>query len=329
MSLRVPSDRPVFDGFAAYHDRETGPYLATHEGERRMAVGRFYAACAAGGAGALALLLFGPFHSENLEFGMLAAGIGVMAGVFFLNRTRAEITHGLLERVASYFGFTYSGKAGRPALYDQFRRLKLIPGHNREAFEDAVSGVYGGAPFSFCEAHLEMQSSGKKNSRRTVFHGQLFTIDYPKRFLGSTVVQRDLGVLNALTKPSKEYSRVGLASPKFEKVFEAWSTDQVEARDLLDPIVLERFEELERLFGGKKIRAAFDGGKLLIAVETGDRLNIGTMFKPIDGCERVEIILKEFDVIFDLIDVLLKRLEARLAGAFSLADVKMKSANHR
>jgi hypothetical protein len=43
---------------------------------------------------------------------------------------------------------------------------------------------------------------------------------------------------------------------------------------------------------------------------------------------RVENILKEFDVIFDLIDVLLKRPETRTKGAFSLADVKAKSANH-
>jgi hypothetical protein len=256
----------------------------------------------------------------------LLAGAG--AGGYCLNRARAEITNGLLERIAAQFKFTYAAKPGRPALYDQFRRLKLIPGHNREKFEDAVSGVYADAPFSFCEAHLEVQTSGKKKSRRTVFHGQMFAIDYPKRFFGSTVVQRDMGVLNGLTKPSKEYSRVGLASPAFEKAFEAWSTDQVEARELLDPIVLERFEELERLFGGKKVRAAFDGGKLLIAVETGDRLNIGTMFRPIDGAERVEIILKEFDVIFDLIDILLKRLEKRTSGAFSIADVKMRSANH-
>ncbi len=329
MSLRLPSSRPVFDGFAAFHDRETGPYLAAREAERRRAVSRFYAATAAGAVGAAALFIFGPFYSENLEFGLLAFGLGLMTGIFFLNRTRAEITHGLLQRIASKFGFTYAGKADRPALYDQFRRLKLIPGHNREAFEDAVSGVYAGAPFSFCEAHLEMQTSGKHKSRRTVFHGQLFAVDYPKRFLGSTVVQRDMGVLNALTKPSKDYQRVGLASPAFEKTFEAWSTDQVEAREVLDPIVLERFEELERLFGGKKIRAAFDGGKLLIAVETGDRLTIGTMFKPIDGTACVETILKEFDVIFDLIDVSLKRLDTRTAGAFSLADVKANSAHHR
>lgn len=323
MSFSYPSARPVYEGFSAFFEAEIAPWLAEREACRRKAVNQFAAAIGVGAAGAALAFTLSPHLGFLILFGCSALGI------YRLDRARTEITHGLLQRIVGRFGFTYTGDPGRPALYDQFRRLKLIPGHNREKFEDAVSGVYANAPFSFCEAHLEMQTSGKKNSRRTVFHGQMFAIDYPKRFLGSTVVQRDVGVLNGLTKPTRDYSRVGLASPVFEKVFEAWSTDQVEARDLLDPIVLERFQELERLYGGKKIRAAFDGGKLLIAVETGDRLNIGTMFRPIDGAGRVERLLKEFDVIFDLIDVLLKRLDTRTDGAFSLADVKEKSANQR
>jgi hypothetical protein len=46
------------------------------------------------------------------------------------------------------------------------------------------------------------------------------------------------------------------------------------------------------------------------------------MFRPLENKGRVETILSEFDVIFDLIDVLLKRAEKPLASAFSLADVK-------
>jgi hypothetical protein len=58
-------------------------------------------------------------------------------------------------------------------------------------------------------------------------------------------------------------------------------------------------------------------------------MTFGTMFRPIGGVERVEKILKEFDLIFDLIDVLLTRVDARLNGAFTLADVKAKSAHQR
>ncbi len=328
MTLRTPSVRPLYDGFAAYFDRDIAPWLAEREHCRRQAARRFQIAIGVGfGAAAVAFFLR-PFGGASGEAGFLILALCAVLGFFLLERTRAEITHGLLERVVKQFGFTYSGDPGRPALYDQYRRLKLLPGHNREKFEDQVSGRYAGLGFTLGEAHLEIQSSGKRSSRRTVFHGQLLAIDYPKKFCGSTVVQRDMGAFNALSRPSKDFQRVGLSSPLFEKVFEAWSTDQVEAHNLLDPIVLERFQELERLFGGKKLRAAFEGGKLLIAMETGDRLNIGTMFRPIDGTERVERILREFDVVFDLIDVLVKRVETRTNGAFALADVKVRSAHH-
>ncbi len=328
MTLRLPSSRALYDGFAAFYAGDIATWLAERETCRRRAADRFMAAIGVGVAAAAGMFLFRPFGGASGEAGFLVLMGGAVLGFFLLERTRTEITHGLLERIARQFGFTYSGDPGRPALYDQYRRLKLLPGHNREKFEDQVSGKYAGAGFMLGEAHLEMQSSGKRSSRRTVFHGQLLSIDYPRRFRGSTVVQRDLGAFNALSRPSKEFQRVGLSSPAFEKAFEAWSTDQVEAHNLLDPVVLERFQELERLFNGKKLRAAFDDGKLLIAMETGDRLNIGTMFRPIDGAERVERILKEFDLVFDLIDVLVKRVETRTNGAFSLADVKLKSAHH-
>lgn len=328
MVLRPPSARPLYDGFTAFFAGEIAPWLAEREACRGRAVERFLAACGVGVIAAAALLLLRPLGGASNHGALLVLAGCAVLGFFVLERARTEISHGLLERIATQFGFTYSGDPGRPALYDQYRGLKLLPGHNREKFEDQVSGKYAGAGFSLCEAHLEVQSSGKRSRRRTVFHGQLLAIDYPKRFRGSTVVQRDMGAFNALSRPSREFQRVGLSSPVFERVFEAWSTDQVEAHNLLDPVVLERFQELERLFDGKKLRAAFIDGKLLIAMETGDRLTIGTMFKPIGGTQRVERILKEFDVVFDLIDVLIKRVDARTNGAFSLADVKLSSAHH-
>ncbi len=321
MPLTIPSDRREFNGFEGFFDATIAPYLAEKEHERGAAVTNVLILGGATAALSFSLALFGPFGGANLHAAVFLGFGGASLAMWLLNRARADITHGLLRRIAGRLGFTYTGKLERPNYYDDFRRLKLLPGHNREEWEDEVKGVYEGNGFVLCEAHLKFKSSGKNSSTRTVFHGQLFIIDYPKRFLGSTVVLRDAGVLNSLGKPGKHYSRVGLTSPAFEKAFEAWSTDQVEARDLLDPIVLERFQELERLYGGKKLRAAFNGGRLLIALETGDRLNIGTMFAPLHGASRVETILAEFDAVFDLIDIVLKRLEGRIEGAFSVTHV--------
>jgi hypothetical protein len=324
MAIVAPSDRAVFRGFEAYFDDVIAPYLAEKERDRVEAVAKSLIAGAAAAALAMAVAAFAPFGSANIQFAVIIGCAGVFGAAWIVDRARADITHGLLEKIAGELGFRYSGEMERPPYYDRFRRLKLLPGHNREKWEDEVRGEHAGNPFLLCEAHLKVKSSGKNSSARTVFHGQLFVIDYAKRSLGTTVVLRDGGLLNAIMKPGPEFQRVGLASPAFERAFEAWSTDQVEARDLLDPVVLERFQELERLYNGKKLRAAFDDGKLLIAIETGDRFNIGTMFAPINGADRVNAILKEFDVVFDLVDVVLKRVEQPTGGAFTLADVKAR-----
>lgn len=319
--VKIPSARGEFAGFEAWHAEKIAPYLADREKDRVAAVAKVLTVGAATAALAILFAMFGPLGPENLRVAIFIGFGGAALGAWLLKRARQDISHGLLDLVATKLGFRYAGAIARPLYFERFRALKLLPNHNREEWEDEVNGAYCGAAFTLCEAHLKYKTSGKNSSTRTVFHGQLFVIDYPKRFLGTTVLLRDTGLFNALGKPGKAFSRVGLASPIFEKAFEAWSTDQVEARDLLDPVVLERFQELERLFGGKKLRAAFDNGKIYIAIETGDRLNMGSMFEPLTGEGRVETILAAFDAVFDLIDVLLKRL-GRLDGPVALADVR-------
>lgn len=322
MSVTPPSERSEFEGFGAYFDSEISGYLSSKEEARQDALMQAGLILIAFAVICGAIANFAPDGDTKIKGSLFMGLIGFAIATWRVNRTRTDIAGGLLQLVCARLGFSYVQKSGRPDYAAGFDRLKLFPGYNREHWEDEVRGQRGGADFVFCEAHLKYKSSGKNSSTRTVFHGQLLVIDYHKAFLGETVVRRDAGVFNGFGKPGPAFQRVGLVSSEFEKIFEAWSTDQVEARDLLDPLVLERFQELERLFDGGKLRAAFTGGKLLIAVETGDHLNMGSMFKPLHGPERVEAILKAFDAIFDLIDVLTKRIDGRLDGAFTVAALK-------
>ncbi len=253
---------------------------------------------------------------------MAAGMIGLAAAGARVNRTRGEITNELIGRFSEHFGFDYQRSRSRPEYCDPFVRFGLLRRFNREIWEDEIVGDHDGVGFSVIEVHLKYRTGGRKKRTRTVFHGQLIVIDYPRSFAGTTIIKRDANVFNALAKPGRNFKRVGLASSKFEKAFEAWSTDQVEARALLDPVMLERFEELERLFDGAKLRAAFTEGKLYIALEVGDRLNVGTMFRPINGPMRAGRLLKELDLIFDLIDVATRRASAPLNAALSIEDVR-------
>lgn len=322
MSVTPPSVRPEFAGFRAYYEEAIIPYLRRKEDARQSAVMHAGLTVIAGAVLAAAAFRFLPFSEANFQIAAVIGMITLGVAGWRINKTRSDITDGLLEKICGKLNHAYRRDIGRPDYYSEYDRLKLLPRFNREQWEDEVRGERHGADFVFCEAHLKYKSPGKNSRTRTVFHGQLLVIDYHKTFLGETVVRRDRGVFNRLGKPGKAFQKVGIASLKFEKIFEAWSTDQVEARDLLDPVVLERFEELDRLFDGAKLRAAFSGGKLYLALETGDKLNMGSMFTPLEGPARVEKILQEFDVIYDLIDVLIKRLDERMDGAFTVDAVR-------
>ena len=318
MSLRIPSNRDIFRNFQEDYEETILPFLNEQEATRQRAI-KILVTIMAGAVVAAIIIkaasLFGESSGQVAIFVMIA---GAAASFWRFTKSRREISHGLFERVAAALDFKYEASPGPHSQLEDFKRLKLLPRYDSAAFEDHFEGVYENTSFSLCEAHFKLEQRGDDNrSERTVFHGQLIAIDAPKRFLGHTVIQRDKGVFNRLGKPSKAFQRVGLASPAFEKIFEAWSTDQVEARDLLDPLMLERFEALEGLYDGANLCAAFTGGKALIALRVGDRLNMGSMFQPLADDARVENILKELDLIFDLIDVLTKRVDGKLDGPLS------------
>lgn len=318
MTIAPPSGREDYQGLDSYYEDEIVPFLQSQEMRRRSAVMHSGIVFIFTVMFAVAAYLLGPLGEANLHIAFIIGALGLSFAGATLTKARSNITAGLLQRVCGFLGFTYRREPSRPSFASELDRLRLLPGYNRQSWEDEVIGSRHGADFVLCEAHLKKVTRGKRKRVRTVFHGQLLLIDYHKQFFGETVIKRDAGVFNRLMKPGKEFQNVGLVSSRFEKAFEAWSTDQVEARELLDPLVLERFEELERLFDGAKFRAAFSRGKLYVVLETGDKLNMGSMFNPLDRSDRVEAILKEFDLIFDLIDVLLKRIDGPLDAAISV-----------
>lgn len=318
--VKVPSDRPIFATMSDFYERDLRPYLTASEAERRDAV--FFAAGLGFAAFAVAfcIMMIMSRTLGTVHF-VLPGMLGVGLGSFIINRTRNKITDSFLGKIASELGFKYNRKPSTALEFDQFKRLKFFGSFHESEWEDEIVGTHADTDFTVYEAHLT-ERRGKNRTKHTVFHGQLLVINYPRDFFGETVLRRDRGMLNRFGKPAKGFTQVGLASPKFEKAYEAWSTDQVEARFLLDPLVLERFQALEDLFGGANLQAAFTRGKLLISLASGDRLSMGSMFSTLDDQKRVELVLAELDTIFDLIDLAVKPIDGTITEPISLQAVK-------
>jgi hypothetical protein len=311
-------DRPEFVGFNDFYYEKIFPFLNSREFERKRRVKKAIAASFVVGLVAIVGAIFAfmrtqaPGLSTMIGFGGVAlAGV---AGSALLKKLKGETKEFLMSNVCGFIGWNYSVEVIPPPNLEVWLSNGMLPKYDRVKFEDQMSGNAHGADFRFCETHLEKESKNSKGSSnwRTVFRGVILEVDFHREFMGRTVVLRDSGIFNR--KKKNGMKRVGLVDPKFEKIFEAYGTDQVEARYLLTPDFMQRLVDMETKFQGKKSRFGFLGGKLYIGIEAPNQFEAGSMFKPMVDTERTSKILGEIGAIFDVVDAVLKPLKARKPG---------------
>jgi len=261
---------------------------------------------------AIILAIFIFIRTDKFQLGFFALFFGG-AGSFGLYKKLTKTVKGyakgkIVSGICTFIGWTFQEKVTLKPDLDLLGQYALIPkgfgskssSSYRAGFEDQMFGAAHGADFSSVEAHLERRSD---DDWVTAFRGQIMTLTFPRKFLGQTVVLRDKGMFQS--KKRGDMKRVGLVDPVFEKIFEAYSTDQVESRYLLDPAFMQKLVDLERSVDGKRIRFGFIEGQLLIVVETKNRYEAGSMLQPLTSPERTQKILDEIGAIYDIVDAVL------------------------
>lgn len=126
---------------------------------------------------------------------------------------------------------------------------------DRYATEDLVKGKADQTRFYFAEVHAQYQTqtptkNGTKTEWHDIFKGIIFCADFNKNFNSTTVVRpRDLGNrigawFNKNIYAFDNNNVVALENDYFSKNFVTYSNDQIEARYILTPALMERIEEL-------------------------------------------------------------------------------------
>lgn len=182
----------------------------------------------------------------------------------------------LIPQILSQYGFTYDRKAQRIHVADY---KDVLPSYTRAQLADHFWGVHSGIKMSVCELTLKRKSG--KNTR-TVFDGLLCRFDYPKTTKADVAVKSDAGAIGQFFQGVfGTADRVKLEDPTFEAQFDVYSRDQVGARYILTPTVMERILALEAQHRG--LRAIFRGSEVLLAIPDGtDLFNPGSFLKPLD-----------------------------------------------
>lgn len=192
----------------------------------------------------------------------------------------------------------------------------LFPHHyDRYIGEDFVSGKIEKTDFQFSELHTRYKrvTYGSKGQRHeqwiTIFKGLFMHADFNKNFSGTTYVlpdtaERLLGTFGqSLQKLSSRGELVKLEDPEFEKRFVVYSSDQVEARYILTPAIMESMVKLSNRFGGE-IYFSFVGSRVYFANSINDALFEPNVFR--SGINFSDV--KEMFDLLEMISVLVQEL---------------------
>lgn len=264
--------------------------------------------------GLIAGLILGPiFQNDYPVLGAIGwAAIGATAGwgtafTSLNNKYRRAYKDSIIPHLAACFGTLDYRPAVEPDL-KRLAKLGLIPGFGKKVVEDEILGAYRGIPVNIVEAKLE---TGGKNSS-VVFNGLLAELAFPGRFAGTTIVAKDGGVVGNTIRNFVQESRmerVRLEDPDFESRYQVYSSDQIGARALLTPAVMQRLMELERQTQGDPPRLLAEYGTLRVALSKGKADNLfepPSIASPVSGSDMLVELSSDIGSVLELVDAVLE-----------------------
>ncbi|MBL4616825.1 MAG: DUF3137 domain-containing protein [Robiginitomaculum sp.] len=279
---RLETELP--EGFGVFVTEKIKPLFDAFKSTRASSFAQITKFGTIGGiAGALAgfiLFMVKPdIWPASLALFFVSAGIGMIPGFMKLSKAKNSFSQSHISAIANFLQLDHQPSGFEPVQFEKFVELGLIAKGDRRSFSNLVSGIHDDTSFSIYHANIEekrtrITTDSKGNTRTetywvTVFNGQLLHSPYPRKFACTTIIARDQGWFNFKSRFGKSMKPMGLASPKFEKLFEVYTTDQVEGRFLVDPAFMTRLLELENNNKQRQTTAAFFEQGVFVTLQGG------------------------------------------------------------
>ena len=185
---------------------------------------------------------------------------GATAFINYRQRFKREVVAEIFRIVCPTA--TYMPESGIPeAVFDEPGIFNL-----RGSFksDDHVRGTIGQTPFEAAEVGRQYSTGGKNSTTRIVFKGLFFHLDFNKHVRGTTIVEPESAP--AYRVGAREgLRRVALENPEFEEEFVVHADNEVEARYILTPVMMEQLLSLRRRTG-RPVYMAFKNNRAYLGV---------------------------------------------------------------
>ncbi len=291
-----------YDNFRKFYDEQLKPDLERMDRERRS-VRRKVAAILLTTAVAVVLeLILIPSGAEapKIFIPMVTGMAGVIVAGVSSRSFRQEYKEKVISRICGFTGEDISYSPGGFIPETEFRnsRIFLVTPDDYKG-EDYFSGRMGDTRIEFSEIEAKVRNtsgsgSDKRDEYTTIFRGILLIADFNKHFRTNTVVLPDtaerlfgkFGQTLQSVSPGRG-TLIRLENPDFEKEFCVYGDDQVEARYILTPALMERILAFRKKWKSR-ISLSFTASRLYIAVNLNRNLFEAPVFRPMADYERTE-----------------------------------------
>lgn len=230
-------------------------------------------ACAGVGLCAWTLLALTGAPGDTMDF-IVVIIVGGFVGYFWsMHELSLQYDKLYRERVLPRLAASFGEITWRNAVMPDLARLKaehVFRNFGEARATNELAGTYRGLPINIVE--LKLMNAEEKKRDTTVFDGLLIDIDLRRDTEATTAVVSDAGAFGNLRDrlAARGRQRVKLEDVAFERVYEVYSTDQVAARALLHPALMEKLLKLgERGDFGRPVLLC-SGSRLTVAAPKTD-----------------------------------------------------------
>jgi hypothetical protein len=161
--------------------------------------------------------------------------------------------------------------------------------YDRYSGDDLIQGQIDKTDFVFSELHTEYKTTttdSKGNTKtqwHTIFKGIIGHADFNKEIKGNTYVLPDtaeklFGKWGQKLQSDSRGDLVKLENPDFEREFAVFSTDQIEARYILTPSIMEALVEFKHIINNN-VYLSFIGSRMYFAISISANLFEPRVFK--------------------------------------------------
>jgi hypothetical protein len=200
--------------------------------------------------------------------GAVVAGVkylipGVTAYLNYRSRFKHEVAAEVFKIVCPTAA--YSPAQGVPSeIFDEAGIFNTRGGYKSD---DRVRGRIGVTPFEAADVSRSYSTGGKNSRTVVVFRGLFFHLDFNKRLTGTTIVQ-PAGASYSSIGDRTGFAEVQLENPTFAAAFAVYATDEVEARYILTPAMMEQILSLAARTA-KPIYLGFQGNRAYLGIDYG------------------------------------------------------------